>query len=135
MAVINSVIQNPCHTPTAPKSRLKIKAAGIIRKTYRSREMAREGPPIPNPSSAPLEMMETEETTNPILIILRAVLPAAMVSVSEENSPINGPGISQHRRVPAAMMQTESVSDTWYIFFTQAASFAPKLYPIIGRIP
>ena len=97
--------------------------------------MAREGPPIPNPSSAPLEMMETEETTNPILIILRAVLPAAMVSASEENSPINGPGISQHRRVPAAMMQTESVSDTWYIFFTLAASFAPKLYPIIGRIP
>ena len=96
MAVINSVIQNPCHTPTAPKSRLKIKAAGIIRKTYRSREMAREGPPIPNPSSAPLEMMETEETTNPILIILRAVLPAAMVSALEENSPINGPGISQH---------------------------------------
>ena len=53
--------------------------------------MAREGPPIPNPSSAPLEMMETEETTNPILIILRAVLPAAMVSALEENSPINGP--------------------------------------------
>ena len=51
--------------------------------------MIKEGPPIPNPSNAPQEMMETEETTNPILIIRRAVLPAAIVSELVENRPIN----------------------------------------------
>ena len=89
MAVTNSVIQNECHTPTASKNRLKIKAMGMISKAYRSREMIKEGPPIPNPSNAPQEMMETEETTNPILIIRRAVLPAAIVSELVENRPIN----------------------------------------------
>lgn len=74
--------------------------------------MAREGPPIPNPSKAPLEMMETEEITNPMLIIRRAELPAATVSALEENSAISCPGINQHRIVPAAIMQTESARET-----------------------
>lgn len=135
MAVANSVIQNACHTPTASKNRLKIKATGIINKAYRSKEITKEGVPIPNPSSAPQEMIEMEETINPMLIILRAVLPAAIVSAFVENSPINRSGINQHRMVPTVMMQAESASVTRYIFSTLTYSFAPKLYPIIGRIP
>lgn len=89
MAVTNSVTQNACHTPTASKSRLKIKATGIINKAYRSREITKDGVPIPNPSNAPHEIMEIEETINPMLIIRRAVLPTAIVSALVENKPIN----------------------------------------------
>ena len=89
MAVTNSVIQNACHTPTAPKNRLKIKATGIIKKVYRSNEITNEALPIPKPSNAPHEIMEMEETTNPILIICKATLPIAIVSAFVENNPIN----------------------------------------------
>lgn len=51
--------------------------------------MAKEGLPMPKPSNAPQEMMETEETTNPMLMIRRAVLPTTIVSALVENNPIN----------------------------------------------
>lgn len=44
---------------------------------------------MPNPSNAPQEIMEMEETINPILIIRKAVLPTAIVSALVENNPIN----------------------------------------------
>ena len=90
---------------------------------------------MPRPSSAPLEITETEETINPMLIIRRAVLPTAIVSALVENNPINWLGINQQSMVPAVMIQTESISATRYILCTLSYSFAPKLYPIIGRIP
>ena len=75
-----SVTQKACQTPAAPQNRLKIKAAGIISRTYRSSDIVSDGPPIPSPSSAPEAMTETAETINPRLMIRRASLPAATVS-------------------------------------------------------
>ena len=121
-AVTISVIQKACHTPTAAKKRLKINATGIINKAYLSKEIIKEGLPIPKPSNAPQEIMGTEEITNPILIILRAVLPAAIVSALVENSPINWLGIIQQSTVPIAIMQAESASATRYIFCTLTCS-------------
>lgn len=112
MAVTNSVIQNACHTPTASKNRLKINATGIINSAYLSKEITKEGLPMPKPSKAPHEMIEMEETTNPMLIILSAVLPAAIVSALVEKSPINWLGIIQQSKVPTAIMQAESASAT-----------------------
>ena len=100
MAAAISVIQNACHTPTASKKWLKRKAAGIISTVYRSREITREGLPIPKPSRAPLEMTDTEETINPTLIMRKAMLPAAIVSGLVENNPINWPGISNRAPSP-----------------------------------
>ena len=93
--------------PHRPHSREKRNAAGRISRAYRKREMAREGPPVPRPSSAPQEITDTEETMNPRLMISRAVRPAAMVSALVENSSISCEGIAQQRTVPRAMMQTE----------------------------
>ena len=95
-AAITSVIQKACQTPTGPHSRLRTKASGRMTTAYRSREMSREGPPIPRPSRAPQEMTDTEEMMNPTLMIRRAVLPTAMVWALEENSPIRLPGTAQH---------------------------------------
>ena len=134
-AVAASVIQKACHTPSAFQNLLKINAIGIISKPYRSEEITRDGLPIPNPSSAPQEMTETEETTKPALMMRRALLPMAMVSVLEENRPINSLGISQQSAVPTDMMQMDSASAVRYIFPTRLYSPAPKLYPMTGRIP
>lgn len=112
MAVTNSVIQKACHTPRASRKRLKTNATGRISRAYRSREITSEGVPMPSPSRAPQEMMETEETIKPMLMIHKAVLPMAMVSALVENKPISCPGIVQHRMVPTAMMHAERVRAT-----------------------
>lgn len=78
-AATASVTQKACQTPLAPSTRLSRKAAGMMSTAYRSREMRREGPPIPRPSRAPQEITDTDEMMNPILMIRSAVLPAAMV--------------------------------------------------------
>ena len=74
--------------------------------------MASDGPPMPSPSSAPLEMTEREEITNPMLIRRRAVLPAAIVSALSEKRPMSWSGIAQQSAVPTAMIAAESRSAT-----------------------
>ena len=76
MAVINSEIQKACHTPTAPKILLKTNAVDIVKTVYRSKDIINEAPPILNPSNAPEDITDIEETTNPMLIIRKATLPA-----------------------------------------------------------
>lgn len=54
-AVSASAIQNACHTPTAPKMRLRIKAAGRIMIKYRHSETTREA--VPHSKSFPAHHM------------------------------------------------------------------------------
>ena len=75
MAHSSSVIQKACHTPEAPIKRLSQNAAGTMISKYRHREIIREGIPMPKPSNAPEETMDTEDTINPALIMRRAAAP------------------------------------------------------------
>ena len=45
---------------------------------YRESEMIKDCTPFPRPSKAPEEVMETEDTKNPILMIRRAVFPVLL---------------------------------------------------------
>lgn len=68
-AVTNSVKQKAYHTPSAPMNLLNIYAAGMMTTAYRSREIHRDGVPLPRPSKAPQQVIETADTTNPRLMI------------------------------------------------------------------
>ena len=90
-AVISSATQNAFHTPAGPKpqSLESIHAAGIMTTTYLSRDMSRDGVPFPNPSSAPDEVTDTADTTNPAHIMRSAVPPAFIVDTFSVNIPIS----------------------------------------------
>ena len=66
--------------------------------------MTSDSVPLPRPSNAPEEVVETAETTKPRQMIRRAVWPMAMVSGLEVNSCISGRDANRQIRVPAAMM-------------------------------
>ena len=66
--------------------------------------MTSEGTPLPRPSSAPEEVVETAETTKPRQMMRRAVVPMAMVSGLELNRPMREPEMVRQRTVPTAMM-------------------------------
>lgn len=104
MAAVNSVNQNACHTPSAPKKRLRKNAAGIRITRYLHREINKDGIPIPSPSSVPEETTDTEETMNPALMIRRAVLPIRMVASLEVNRCISQSGKIRHSPVPPIIM-------------------------------
>ena len=63
--------------------------------------------PFARPSSAPLEVMDTEDTINPRLMIRSAVLPAVIVCGLVVNSPSKVPGINMQSRVPVSMIPAE----------------------------
>lgn len=89
MAVNSSATQKECHTPTAPNMRFKIYAAGTVITAYLINEIINEGIPFPRPSKAPEEITDIVEMIKPRLIILSALVPMAIVSVFEVNSPIS----------------------------------------------
>ena len=88
-AVSASATQKAFHTPTAPKGRLRINAAGRMISRYLQRDTTSEAVPLPSPSSAPQEVTETEDTRKPAQMIRRAVFPAEMVSGLVVNIPIS----------------------------------------------
>ena len=57
--------------------------------TYLMREMRRDLPPMPRPSSEPEQVMETADMMNPRLMICRAVVPDWIVSALSVNIPIS----------------------------------------------
>lgn len=83
-AVINSVIQKLCHTPWAPITLLRIHARRSIMPIYLNMEIISELIPFPRASSAPDMVTGIEETINPMLIILIARTPIAIVSGLDE---------------------------------------------------
>lgn len=117
--------QKAYHTPFAPISRLSRNAAGMIRTTYRSSEIYREGVPFPSPSRAPQQVTETADTMKPRLMMCRAVTPIQTVSVLAVNNPIRLSGISQESIVPMTMTPAVSARVVWKIFFTRVFSPAP----------
>ena len=82
-----SVIQKACQTPVGPSWRQSSHASGMMKMTYRQREMTSEAAPLPRPSSAPEEVVDTADTTKPRQMMRRAVWPMAMVSGLEVNRP------------------------------------------------
>lgn len=66
--------------------------------------MTKEGTPFPNPSKAPEEVTETDETMKPPLMIRRAVAPADMVSRLDVKRPISCPGRIRQIAVPRIMI-------------------------------
>ena len=85
-----SVTQKACQTPVGPSWRQSSHASGMMKMTYRQREMTSEAAPLPRPSSAPEEVVDTADTTKPRQMMRRAVWPMAMVSGLEENRPMRG---------------------------------------------
>ena len=83
-----SVTQKACQTPVGPSWRQSSHASGMMKMTYRQREMTSEAAPLPRPSSAPEEVVDTADTTKPRQMMRRAVWPMAMVSGLEENRPM-----------------------------------------------
>ena len=63
--------------------------------TFRQREMIREDPPFPSPSSAPEDVMETAEIKKPALMRVSACPPRRMVSGLLLNSPISCSGMAR----------------------------------------
>ena len=82
--------------------------------TFRQREMIREDPPFPSPSSAPEDVMETAEIKKPALMRVSACPPRRMVSGLLLNSPISCSGMA--RQMPVSLygisliLQEEGVS-------------------------
>lgn len=100
-AETNSVKQNAYHTPFAPTNRLNKYAAGIMTITYRNSEINKEGAPLPNPSSAPEQVTDTADMTNPRLMICSAVIPISIVSRLLVNNPISFSEMVHDRTVPS----------------------------------
>ena len=71
---------------------------------YRESEIIKDCTPFPRPSKAPEEVMETEDTKNPILMIRRAVFPASIVSGFVVNNQIKTSGIIKQISVPASII-------------------------------
>lgn len=109
-AEMNSVAQKDHHTPYAPSNLLNKNAAGIMTITYLSREIHRDGYPLPKPSRAPEQVMETAEMINPRLMICRAVIPIVMVSTLSVNRPIKRFGTSHDSSIPSDMIPRFIVS-------------------------
>ena len=72
--------------------------------TYRHKEIMSDGIPIPNPSSTPPEVSESEEKTKEILIIRKAITPASSVSLFLVKSPMISLGNTKQRSVPAIII-------------------------------
>ena len=72
--------------------------------TFRQREMIREDPPFPSPSSAPEDVMETAEIKKPTLMRVSACPPRRMVSGLLLNSPISCYGMARQMPVPISMI-------------------------------
>lgn len=104
IAVISSAIQNACHTPFAEKILLRINAVGIIIIVYLKSDMMSDGKPLLSPSSAPDEVTDTADTTNPALIIRSAFLPISMVSLLFVNIAISLSGIVRQITVPMSII-------------------------------
>ena len=54
-----SVTQKACQTPVGPNWRQSSHASGMMKMTYRQREMTSEAAPLPRPSSAPEEVVDS----------------------------------------------------------------------------
>lgn len=124
-AVTASVIQNACHTPTAPIKRLTMNAAGMITTTYLHNEMISECTPFPRPSSAPLQITDTDEAMKPRLMTLSATLPACIVTGFAVNSPISCPGIARQITVPTVIITSTRIRPSRKILCTRLCSPAP----------
>ena len=59
---------------------------------------------MPSPSREPETTTEIVDTIKPMQMIRRAVVPIAMVSALELNSPISWPESARQSTVPATMM-------------------------------
>ena len=92
---------------------LYLPASGMMKMTYRQREMTSEAAPLPRPSSAPEEVVDTADTTKPRQMMCRAVWPMAMVSGLEENRPMRGAEAAIQMTVPAAMMTALMPRVSW----------------------
>ena len=66
--------------------------------------MIKDGVPFPNPSRAPEDVTETEETRKPPLIIRRAKAPADIVSWFDVKRLISCPGRIRQMAVPNTIM-------------------------------
>ena len=108
-----SVTQKACQTPVGPSWRQSSHASGMMKMTYRQREMTSEAAPLPRPSSAPEEVVDTADTTKPRQMMRRAVWPMAMVSGLEENRPMRGAEAAIQMTVPAAMMTALMPRVSW----------------------
>ena len=75
--------------------------------------MTSEAAPLPRPSSAPEEVVDTADTTKPRQMMRRAVWPMAMVSGLEENRPMRGAETAIQMTVPAAMMMALMPRVSW----------------------
>ena len=124
-AVTASVIQNACHTPTAPIKRLTINAAGMITTTYLHNEMISECTPFPRPSSAPLQITDTDEAMKPRLMTLSATLPACIVTGFAVNSPISCPGTARQITVPTVIITSTRIRPSRKLLCTRLCSHAP----------
>ena len=62
-----SVIQNACHTPTAPKTLLSRNATGSMNTMYLISDITRDALPLLRPSSAPESTTDMEEMMKPAL--------------------------------------------------------------------
>ena len=124
-AVINSVIQKLCHTPSAPIMLLRIYARRSITPIYLNTEIIRELTPFPKASSAPDIVTGIEETIKPMLIILIARTPIAIVSGLDEKIPISLPGAIRHSMVPRVMTMPIIEREQRKILRTRLCSPAP----------
>lgn len=124
-AVINSVIQKLCHTPWAPITLLRIHARRSIMPIYLNMEIISELIPFPRASSAPDMVTGIEETINPMLIILIARIPIAIVSGLDEKIPISLSGAIRHSMVPRVMTMPIIEREQIKILRTRLCSPAP----------
>lgn len=119
------MIQKACHTPVGPRARQSSHASGMMKNTYRHREITSDSTPLPSPSNAPEEVVETAETRKPMQMIRRAVWPMAIVSGLVEKREISGSAANRQIRVPAAMMHALSTRVRLYSRETRLYSWAP----------
>ena len=100
-------------------------ATGMIINTYRQRDMTSDGVPLPRPSRAPELVTLTDEMMKPALIILSALSPVLIASVSLANSDVSQSGTARNSAVPSAMIAAVIMRTILYIFLTRPYSPAP----------
>ena len=84
-----------------------------------------DGTPFPNPSSAPLHVTETADTTNPRLMILSAVIPVFIVSPLDVNRLMSHPGAIRHNSIPTIIITSVITSAVINMLLTLFFSPAP----------
>ena len=81
--------------------------------------------PFPSPSRTPENVTETEDTTNPKLMILSAAPPISIVARLVVNNPISCCGIAQEIAIPITITSAINPMEVCVIFFTLSYSPAP----------